>query len=144
MPVIRTKQDWWDVINVHWQEVLLIFQVSVGIDNPCSYSPHHSWQEELNQLRITKDIYLAILIEQCWEGIEGTNEITLPEIEDIILELVEKSNELFKPDRFRVLKGRGNKIEGLKKNEGLEEKIARFRSTVTWKPPELDTYQRKS
>lgn len=142
MPVIKTKKDWWDVINVHWREVLLIFQVSVGLDNPCPYSPMHIWRTELEELKEDRDVYLAVLIEECWDSID-CDQISLPEVQDIILELIEKADELFKEERFRVLKGRGNKNEGLKVNEGLEQKIERFKQTVTWKPPELDSYNSK-
>lgn len=130
MPIIKTKEDWWGVVYTHWDEILFMFQYYVELDRPGGLSLLNI----LIELKETKaegfHELLDILQGHMEEDETVLNNLPLGAAQDIILELVEQCDVLYKVDRVRKEKGRGNKVEGLGKNEGLEGKIARFRKIM--------------
>lgn len=125
MPVvIRSEDDWWDTINVFWNEVLFLFQNYIGLET--IYKDGLTFQQELDELRKQKNSALVELLEELSDLLEP-DELEIGEFQDILLELVEKSSFLFREKRFLLNKGRGNTAERLKQNEGLQDRIERFR-----------------
>lgn len=132
MPIIRSKKDWWDTVNAYWDEIVFLFHYYVGLDKSISENGD-TIRSELKDLKGTQNTFMTELIEILHTQLLDTNEPTEPELIDavgIIYDLHDTIYLVYSRDRVYKDKGRGNQNEGLKKNEGLEERRARFKEIM--------------
>ena len=133
MPIIRTKEEWWDTVFTHWDDILFMFQYYVGLDRPL-FEGGPSMLAELTYLKQEKCASLLELIELIQEHFENDStvisDLDLGIAQDTLLELTEQGSVLHLRERVRKDKGRGNDAEGLKMNEGLEEKLRLFKKIM--------------
>lgn len=132
MPVIRSKKDWWDTVHAYWDEIVFLFHHYVGLDKAISESGD-TIGSELKSLKGSQNTFMAELIEILNTQLLNSNEDTEPELEDavgIIYDLHDSIDKVYSRDRVYKDKGRGNQIEGLKRNEGLEARRARLKEIM--------------